>query len=289
MSTIEELTVKEKPQWCPGCGNYAIHTALKSALSELGISREKVVIATGIGCAGKSNHYINTYGYESLHGRAIPIASGIRLANHELTVIAEAGDGDIYGIGSAHFLHAFRRNINMTCIVHDNGIYGLTTGQASPTTQKGMKTKSTPHGSIEVPFNPIMVAISAGGSFIARTFAGDILHMKEILKQAIMHKGFAFVDILQPCVTFNKLNTYQWWQQRIYKLENANHDTQNKTAAFEKALEEITTNYAKIPIGIFYKEERATYEDETPQLKEKPLLQHGIAREGLEKAIEEFI
>lgn len=288
MSSIQELTTKEKPQWCPGCGNYSIGMALKGALSELGIPREKTVITSGIGCSGKSNHYINTYGYESLHGRSVPVAAGIKLANHELTVIAEGGDGDGYGIGSAHFIHSFRRNIDMTYIVHDNAVYGLTTGQAAPTAQKGMKTKSTPHGNLETQFNPIAVAIAAGGTFVARTFAGDIMHMKEILKSAISHNGFAFVDVLQPCVTFNKLNTFQWWQQRIYKLESANHNRKNKAIALEKAFEEISSNYAKIPIGIFYIEERMTYEDETPQLK-TPLVKHGIAKEAIEKAILEFM
>ncbi len=288
MSTMEELTTKEKPQWCPGCGNFSLHMALKGALAELGIPREKTVICTGIGCASKSNHYINVYGYESLHGRSIPVAAGIKLANHELTIIAESGDGDGYGIGSAHFLHSFRRNIDMTYIIHDNGVYGLTTGQASPMSQKGMKTKSTPHGNLETQFNPLAVAIATGGTFVARVFAGDIMYMKDIFKQAILHKGFAFVDVLQPCVSFNKLNTYQWWQQRIYKLDNT-YESKDKSAAFVKALEETTSNYEKIPIGVFYKEERPTYESEAPQLKEKPLVKHELAIDAIEKAIDEFI
>ncbi len=288
MSTVQELSTKEKPQWCPGCGNFSLHMALKTALSELGIPREKAVMATGIGCSGKSNHYINTYGYESLHGRSVPTAAGIKLANHELTVIAEGGDGDGYGIGSAHFLHSFRRNIDMLYIVHDNAIYGLTTGQASPMTQKGMKTKSTPHGNLEIPFNPLAVAIAAGGTFAARVFAGDIMHMKDVFKQAIAHKGFALVDVLQPCVTFNKLNTFQFWQQRVYKLD-ATHDTSNKAAALEKAFEEVNSGYAKIPIGVFYKEERPTYESEAPQLQSGPLVKHAVANEAIEKALDEFM
>ncbi len=288
MSTIQELTTKEKPQWCPGCGNLTIHTALKTALAELNLPREKVVMCTGIGCSGKSNHYINTYGYETLHGRSVPVASGIKLANHDLTVIAEGGDGDGYGIGSAHFLHSFRRNIDMMYIVHDNAVYGLTTGQASPMTQKGMKTKSTPHGNLEIPFNPVAVAIAGGATFVARAFAGDIMHMKEIFKQGIQHKGFAFIDVFQPCVTFNKLNTFQWWQQRVYKLD-ASYDPKNKMAALEKAFEEINSNYEKIPIGVIYKEERPTYHDEAPQLKSGPLLKHAVANEAIDKALEEFM
>ncbi|MBU0586904.1 2-oxoacid ferredoxin oxidoreductase [Candidatus Micrarchaeota archaeon] len=288
MSTIQDYTTMEKPQWCPGCGNFGLHMAVKSALSELNIPREKAVICTGIGCSGKSNHYVNCYGYEGLHGRSVPVASGVKLSNKSLTVIAEGGDGDGYGIGSAHFLHSFRRNIDMTYIVHDNAIYGLTTGQASPMTQKGMKTKSTPHGNLEIPFHPLAVAIAGGCTFVSRVFTGDLMHMKEVLKQAISHKGFALVDVLQPCVTFNKLNTFAWWQQRVYKLDSS-YNPQNKTAALEKAFEESATDYAKIPIGIFYKEERPTYEEEAPQLKEKPLVEHEIAKENIQKAVEDFL
>lgn len=286
---LQDLSTKEKPQWCPGCGNFSLHMALKSALADLGIPREKTVMVTGIGCSGKSCHYINTYGFESLHGRSLTVASGVKLANHDLTVIAEGGDGDGYGIGSAHFLHSFRRNIDMTYIVHDNAVYGLTTGQAAPTAQKGMKTKSTPHGNLENPFNPISVAIAAGGTFVARVFAGDMAHMKDVFKQAVQHKGFALVDVFQPCVTFNKLNTFQWWQQRVYKLESVGHDSSNKMLALEKAFEEVNSNYEKIPIGVFYKEERPTYESEAPQLNEKPLIRHEIAKEAIEKAFEEFM
>lgn len=289
MGTVQDFTTKEKPQWCPGCGNHALHMTLKTVLSELNIPREKIVIVTGIGCSGKSNHYINVYGYEALHGRSVPLAFGVKLANKDLTVIAEGGDGDGYGIGSAHLLHSFRRNINMLYLVHNNALYGLTTGQASPTTQKGAKTKSTPHGNLETQFNPLAVAIAGGGTFVARVFTGDISHMKEIFKQAILHKGFALIDILQPCVTFNKLNTFQWWQERIYKLESISHDSANKIAGLEKSFEEYNSNYTKIPIGVFYKESRPTYEDEAPQLKEKPLVKHTIANEAIEKAINEFL
>lgn len=287
---MDELITSEKPQWCPGCGNFGIHTALMKAISELGIDRKDVVIVTGIGCSGKSNHYINTYGYESIHGRSIPLASGVRLANHKLTVIAEGGDGDGYGIGSAHFLHSFRRNINMTYIVHDNAIYGLTTGQASPTTQKGMKTKSTPHGNLENPFNPISVAIASGGTFVARVFIGDIAHAVKIFKEAISHKGFSFVDVLQPCVSFNKLNTYDWWRKRVYKLEESGYEPNDRKKALEKAFEEVESNYERIPVGIFYKEEKETYEEQNPQIKEKPLIEHEPAsKEMLERAIEKFM
>lgn len=273
MVQINDYNVKEKSQWCPGCGNFAIVAGLKGALSELGIETKDVVISSGIGCSGKTSHYLNTYGFEGLHGRSLPVASGIKLANHKLTVIAEGGDGDGYGIGSGHFLHIMRRNYDLTYIVHDNQIYGLTTGQASPTTQLGMKTKTTPGGVIEKPFNPIATAIVSGATFVARVFAGDGAHMKMILKEAIAHKGFALVDVFQPCVTFNKLNTYDFFTKRVYKLQDAGHKTDDRMAAMEKAMEAEKTNYEKLPIGVFYKENRPTYEDSLTMIREKSLVE----------------
>src|SRR5208283_4710807 len=221
---VAEYNVKERSQWCPGCGNFGLMAALKGALAELDIATHNTVISSGIGCSGKMPHYVNCYGFEGLHGRTLPVASGIKLANHKLNVLAIGGDGDGYGIGSAHFMHIMRRNYDLTYIVHDNQIYGLTTGQASPTSQPGMKTKTTPYGVVETPFNPLASAISGGATFVARSFAGDMVHLKETLKQAIAHRGFALVDVFQPCVTFNKLNTYEFFMKRAYKLQDAGHD-----------------------------------------------------------------
>ncbi len=288
MTTLAELETKEKPQWCPGCGNFGIHLALKTALSELGIQPHETVLVSGIGCGSKIPHYINTYGFESLHGRSLPCASAIKLANHKLTVMAASGDGDGYGIGTQHFIHIMRRNYDISYIVHNNQLYGLTTGQASPTSITGMKSKSTPHGVLEVPFNPIAVAIANGATFVARAFAGDIKHMTEIFKAAIAHKGFAFVDVYQPCVTFNKVNTYDWFKQRVYKLEEAGHNQSDKNAALAKAFELEDTNYKKLAIGIFYKIERPTYESQLPQLKEKPLVEQDISNVDLSKTYAEF-
>ncbi len=287
-ATINDLNVKEKPQWCPGCGNYGLLTALKGALAEIGKPQHEIVIVTGIGCSGKTNHYINTYGFEGLHGRPLPVASAIRLANTRLTVIAEGGDGDGYGIGMGHFMHIMRRNYDLTYIVHNNQIYGLTTGQASPTSLIGMKTKTTPEGVIEMPFNPILTAINGGATYVARGFTGDPAHLKQLLKGAIEHKGFALVDVFQPCVTFNKHNTYEWFRERIYKLEDANHDPRNKEKAREKAEEDVKTDYRKVPIGLFYKEEKPTYEDLLPQIKDKPLVEHELQID-LSKAYGEFV
>jgi 2-oxoglutarate ferredoxin oxidoreductase subunit beta len=277
MVAITDYNVAEKSQWCPGCGNFAIVGALKGALADLQIPQHQAVIVSGIGCSSKLPHYVNTYGFESLHGRGLPAASGIKLANNRLTVIDVGGDGDGYGIGSGHFLHIMRRNYDLTYIVHDNQIYGLTTGQASPTSQLGMKTKTTPYGVVETPFNPLSTAINGGATFVARAFAGDMAHMKEMFKQAIAHRGFALVDVFQPCVTFNKLNTYDFFTKRVYKLETEGHDTTDRMKAIEKAYEQVKTNYERLPIGVFFKEERATYEDTLPQIKEKALVDQPLS------------
>ncbi len=276
MVTVMDYNVKEKSQWCPGCGNFAIVGALKGALAELQIPQHQAVIVSGIGCSSKLPHYVNTYGFESLHGRGLPVASGIKLANNRLTVIDVGGDGDGYGIGSGHFLHIMRRNYDLTYIVHDNQIYGLTTGQASPTSQLGMKTKTTPYGVVETPFNPISTAINGGATFVARAFAGDITHMKDLFKQAVAHRGFALVDVFQPCVTFNKLNTYDFFTKRVYKLEAEGHDPADRMKALEKAYEQAASNYERLPIGVFFREERPTYEDTLPQIKENALVEHSL-------------
>lgn len=284
--TIKDLDVKEKIQWCPGCGNHALISSLKGAIADLNLPQHETVIASGIGCSSKLPHYVNTYGFEGIHGRPLPVASAIKLANTKLTVIAVGGDGDGYGIGVQHFVHIMRRNYNLTYIVHDNQIYGLTTGQASPTSQLGMKTKTTPWGVIEEPFKPLAVAINGGATFVARGYAGDPVHLKELFKEAIQHQGFAFVDVFQPCVTFNKLNTYPWFQERIYKLED--HDVTDRWAALKKAYEDSETDYKKVPIGVFYKVGKATYESQLPQIKEKTLVEQDITNIDITKAYKEF-
>ncbi|MEO0281963.1 MAG: thiamine pyrophosphate-dependent enzyme [candidate division WOR-3 bacterium] len=284
MPSFEELTTKERPTWCPGCGDWGILTALKKALVEINAEPTKTVVVAGIGCSGHLPQWINTFGFHSLHGRALPVAQAIKLSNHELNVIAVGGDGDGYGIGMGHFIHAMRRNVNVKYIVHDNQIYGLTTGQASPTSEKGFKTKSTPHGLIEEPVNPIALALAADCSFVARGFAGDVPHLVKLIVQAINHKGFALIDVLQPCVTFNYLNTFEYFYRRIYKLEESGHETTNKELAFQKAFEWGE----KIPIGLFYKKERKTYEDELPQISKEPLIKQKIDNVDISQLIEEF-
>src|SRR5438093_654211 len=204
------------PDWCPGCGDFSVLAALQTALFELELQPNQACVISGIGCSSNLPGYINTYGMHTLHGRALAVATGVRLGNHELKVICTGGDGDGFGIGGNHFVHTMRRNVDLTYIVMDNQIYGLTTGQCSPTSVKGMKTKSTPHGSVENPINPIPMAIVGGATYVARGFSGKQKHLVELLKGAILHKGFSLVDVFSPCVTYNKDNTYQWFNPRGY-------------------------------------------------------------------------
>jgi 2-oxoglutarate ferredoxin oxidoreductase subunit beta len=232
--------------WCPGCGNFSILQILKQALVESEIAPENLVIVSGIGQAAKLPHYLRCHYFNGLHGRAIPPATAIKAVNPQLTVIAESGDGDMYGEGGNHLIHAIRRNPDITNIVHDNMVYGLTKGQASPTSQCGFKTPVQVNGVILQPFNPIALAISLDASFVARAFSGDEEQTREILKRAVVHKGYALVDIFQPCVSFNKVNTFQWFRERTYYLEQS-HDPFDRRAAFDRSLEQ-----EKLPLGIFY-------------------------------------
>lgn len=254
--SVADFTTRELPNWCPGCGGFTINLAIKTALSDLGILQKDVVIVSGIGCGSKMPHFVNTYGFESLHGRGIAVASGIKLANPDLKVMVTAGDGDTYGIGGNHFMQIMRRNIDLTLVVENNAVYGLTKGQYSPTTRKGTKTPSSPFGSIEEPLNPIALAIVNGATYVARGYAHDAQHLTALLKGAITHKGFALVDILQPCASYNKVNSAEWYQKNIYKLEG--NDTSNKEEALKKAMEWDNG----IPIGLFYKQTKQTYEEQ---------------------------
>lgn len=232
--------------WCPGCGDFGILKILKETLAGLDVRHQDLVMVSGIGQAAKTPHYLNINFFNGLHGRALPPATAIKACNPNLTVIAESGEGDMYGEGGNHFIHTIRRNPNITNIVHNNMVYGLTKGQASPCSQKGFVTPVQVKGVINEPFNPLAVAISLNASFVARAFCGDVEQTKEILTKAINHKGYALVDILQPCVTFNKLNTYKWFKENTYYLDET-HDTTNREQAFKRAIEG-----EKLPLGIFY-------------------------------------
>ena len=259
--------------WCPGCGNYAILKILKMALVELQISPTNLVLVSGIGQAAKAPHYFHTNLFNGLHGRALSPAVAIKAANPTLTVIAESGDGDMYGEGGNHFLHTIRRNPDITNIVHNNMVYGLTKGQASPTSQKGFKTPVQVGGVFLEPFNPLAVAIALDASFVARAFSSDIEQTKEIFKKAITHKGYALVDVFQPCVTFNKINTHQWFKNNTYYLDNS-HDPHNRIKAFEKAIET-----EKLPLGVFYiNENKKTFEENINELRgsSQPLFEQDV-------------
>jgi 2-oxoglutarate ferredoxin oxidoreductase subunit beta len=224
------------PDWCPGCGDFGVLSCLQKASAELGLQPHQMLIVSGIGCSSNFPGDFNAYGMHTLHGRALAVATGAQLANHELTVVVTGGDGDGYGIGGNHFTHTARRNVDLTYLVMNNQIYGLTTGQVSPTSCEGMKTKSTPFGSVELPVNPITAAIMNGATFVARAFSGDGKHVIELMKKAIEHKGFALLDIFSPCVTFNHDNDYPFFRERIKKLEDEAHDVSDWKSACEKAL-----------------------------------------------------
>jgi 2-oxoglutarate ferredoxin oxidoreductase subunit beta len=246
---LTDLKGKVDPDWCPGCGDFGVLAALNKALVDLQVQPYNVVTISGIGCSSNLPGYISTYGMHTLHGRALAVATGVKLANHDLTVVVTGGDGDGFGIGGNHFIHTMRRNVDLVYLAMDNQIYGLTTGQMSPTSQLGMKTKSTPYGSVENPINPISLALSAGATFVARGFSGEQKHLTELIKQAIQHKGFAFIDVFSPCVTYNLDNTYPWFKQRVKKLEDdSSYDSTNWIAAMGKS--QIWGE--EIPIGKFF-------------------------------------
>jgi len=245
---VKDFKPEVHPDWCPGCGDFGVLTSLYQACAQLQIQPHELMVVSGIGCSSNLPGFIRSYGAHTLHGRLLPFATGCKLANQNMTVIGTGGDGDGYGIGLNHFIQAMRRNIDVTYIVMNNEIYGLTTGQVSPTSETGMKTKTTPFGNLEGMLNPMALALAAGCGFVARGFSGQPKHLVELYKAGIQHKGFALIDVFSPCVTFNKLNTYQYFRDRIYKLEDDEHDTSSFHAAMDKALEWDP----KIPIGLFY-------------------------------------
>lgn len=279
MPNIEDYE-GQVPAWCQGCGNFSILKTLKEALLELQIPPHRITIVSGIGQAGKLPHYIKCNTFNGLHGRTLPVATGIRLANHTMNVIAVAGDGDCYGEGGNHLIHAIRRNINVTLFVHNNQIYGLTKGQASPTTTEGVITKTQPFGSLSEALNPLAMAVALDCSFVARGFAGDRDFLRELVKEAIQHKGFALLDILQPCVTFNKINTYKWYSDRAYHIDDS-HNPYDRVEAFKKALEWGD----RIPTGIIFRNNKESYEEKIPVIREMPLIHQPFAPEKAKKEL----
>ncbi len=282
--SVQDYASPLEIQWCPGCGNFGILRAVKKALVNVGLEPHKVLFVSGIGQAGKFPHYLKCNHLNELHGRALPAALAAKIVNPELTVIAVGGDGDGYGEGGNHWLGAMQRNVRVTYLVHDNQVYGLTKGQAAPTSDRGFITKTTPDGAVD-PVNPIAVAIAANASFVARSYAADTEHLSKMLELAIQHPGFALIDIFQPCVTYNHVNTYEFYQKHLYKLEDdKNYDPSDRVAAFKKALEVSE----KLPIGLFYRVERAVLEENLAAAKGTPLVKQKLDPQSIAPLLEEF-
>ncbi|MEW5914239.1 MAG: 2-oxoacid:ferredoxin oxidoreductase subunit beta [Thermodesulfobacteriota bacterium] len=270
--------------WCPGCGNFGILKALKQALAGSGLEPQQVLLVSGIGQAAKTPHYLRCNCFNGLHGRSLPAATGAALANPELKVVVVSGDGCHYGEGGNHFLAALRRNVDLTVLVHDNQIYGLTKGQASPTSLEGMRTKAQPDGVYSYPFNPVAVAISCHAGLVARGYAGEVEHLAGLIQRGLAHRGLAVIDILQPCVSFNKLNTYQWYKQRVYKLGDE-HDPGNWDAAIRLSYE----FGERIPIGVIYQNQRAAFQDHYPMLQKGPLARQAVDYDILAQVMDNFV
>jgi len=268
--------------WCPGCGNFGILKLLEEVITELELDPKNSVIISGIGQGSKTPYYINTHMFGGLHGRALPVATTIKTSNPSLNVIAEGGDGDMYGEGGNHFMHTIRRNPDIVHIVHNNMVYGLTKGQASPTSQKGFETPVQTKGVTSEPFNPIAVALSLGASFVSRVSIGNYAHAKTVLKEAFLHKGYALIDIFQPCVVFNKVNTYQWFNENTYELEST-HDTGNLSTAIQKSLEKVP-----LPLGVFYQAEHTTFEAHLRGEDKSPLYSHTHKINHIQELFEKY-
>ena len=309
MLELKNYRTQVHNDWCPGCGDFGIVNAIQMTLLEMQLEPHRVALFSGIGCSAKTPHYVNTYGFHTLHGRVLPIATGGKLANPGLTVIAVGGDGDGLGIGAGHFVNTGRRNLDFTYVLYDNGVYGLTKGQAAPTLPKGLRTKSMPAPSIQEGLNPIAMAVASGYTFVARSYALDVRHLKSTLRAAIEHRGSAFVDVLQTCPTYNDINTKEWYAgddlpskaPRLYKLEETDYDGKvvDPTVRSEVSAKKGTALLRsfewgdKIPIGIFFRMEIATYEDQLgsrmPALQEKPFVEHDIYSRDVSQLFDELV
>lgn len=287
MATFKEFRNNVKPNWCPGCGDFSVQAAIQRAAANVGLEPEQVAVISGIGCSGRISGYINAYGLHGIHGRALPIAQGVKLANRELTVIASGGDGDGFAIGMGHTVHAIRRNLDITYIVMDNQIYGLTKGQTSPRSAEGFKTKSTPEGSIENTLSPLEIALSAGATFVAQSFSSDIKQLTSLIEEGIKHKGFSLINVFSPCVTFNKINTYDWFKEHIVNLDQfPDYDPTNRIAAMTKIMET-----GGMLTGLIYQDkERKPYEDLIPGFRQEALAKQDLKlrQEEFDKLLAEF-
>jgi 2-oxoglutarate/2-oxoacid ferredoxin oxidoreductase subunit beta len=284
MTQLADLTTPCSPTWCPGCGDIAIWAAFKNAAVQKGWDNTNTALVAGIGCHGHLLNFTKLTSFEGLHGRAIPVATGIKLANHNLNVFVFTGDGDCFGEGGNHFIHACRRNHDITVFIHDNAIYGLTTGQTSPTSPHKYKTKSTPQGNPDYPIHPLTLALATGATFVARGYAGDIPKLTELMVKANEHKGVAILDILQPCITWNKEYTHSYFRDNTYYLDQ-DHDVTNIGEAFKKSLE---WGPKQIALGVFYQIDQPTYESQLPQIAEKPLVENSPVRKNLDDLFKKY-
>ncbi|MDM8535840.1 thiamine pyrophosphate-dependent enzyme [Desulfobacterales bacterium HSG17] len=276
-----EFDIDNENQWCPGCGNFSILKSMKDAFTALDFTPRDLLLVSGIGQAGKTPNYLACNMLHGLHGRALALATGAKIANHNLNIIVNSGDGDCYGEGGNHFMAAIRRNIDITLLIHNNQVYGLTKGQASPTSDFGMKTKNQNHGTTSNAFNPVATALVMGAGFIARGFSGNIQQLTHLIVEAVNYKGFSMIDIYQPCVSFNKINTHSWYKSRVFDLKDTNHDYSD----YEKALPIVHNQKDEIPTGIIYKKYGIPFHERVDVLKERPLIEHSFKKNQLKEIL----
>jgi 2-oxoglutarate ferredoxin oxidoreductase subunit beta len=285
MPSLSDLQTPCTPNFCPGCGDLSIWSAFKQAAVKANWDSHNTAIFAGVGCHGHMPNFVKITAFTGLHGRAVPVATGTKMANHKLNVFVFTGDGDSLGEGGNHYIHLCRRNHNVNIILHDNAIYGLTTGQTSPASPHGFKTKSTPEGNKDEPIHPVTLAIAAGATFVARVYAGDIPKVSEMMIKANEHNGVSIIDILQPCQTFNKVYTHQFFQENTYWLGD-DYNPQDKQAAFAKSLE---WGEKQIPLGVIYEEKRPSYEDQLPQIKEQPIVTNPAHKRDVSAEFSKYI
>jgi 2-oxoglutarate/2-oxoacid ferredoxin oxidoreductase subunit beta len=287
MSTFKDFRNNVTPNWCPGCGDFSVQAAIQRAAANVGLEPENLAVISGIGCSGRISGYINSYGFHGIHGRVLPIAQGVKMANRDLTVIASGGDGDGFAIGMGHTVHAIRRNINITYIVMDNQIYGLTKGQTSPRSAAGFKTKSTPEGSIEQAISPMELALTVGATFVAQSFSKDLKDLTMLIEEGIKHDGFSFINVFSPCVTYNKINTYDWFKNSLSKLSDIEgYDPSNR----EQAMQTLMENNGLVTGLIYQNTERKSYQELLRGYSDKPLSQANLQldQDYFNKLVDEF-
>ncbi|GAA0332420.1 2-oxoacid:ferredoxin oxidoreductase subunit beta [Bacillus carboniphilus] len=288
MATFKDFRNNVKPNWCPGCGDFSVQASIQRAAANVGLEPDNMALVSGIGCSGRISGYVYTYGFHGIHGRALPIAQGLKMANRELTVIASGGDGDGFAIGMGHTIHAIRRNIDITYIVMDNQIYGLTKGQTSPRSASGFKTKSTPEGAIEPALSPMEMALTAGGTFIAQGFSTDLKELTALIEAGIQHKGFSLINVFSPCVTYNKINTYDWFKQNLTKLS----DIEGYNPSDRQQAMQTLMKHDGLVTGIIYQnKEQKSYQELVPGYKETALVNEdlNLAPEMFEGLVKEFM